>query len=137
MIEEKHIPGTYIDKGRRRIHINYRQTNYARWLIEQHLGRKLEKWEHVHHIDGNKLNDDISNLKLIHETLHHMLHKSKPSGIRTRSKLTVEKVIEIKKLLAAGNIQTDIAKQYNVAGTTINAIATGRNWSTVKGEANE
>lgn len=33
-----------------------------RWIIESELGRKLEPWEHVHHRDGNKANDDRPNL---------------------------------------------------------------------------
>ena len=39
--------------------------SYPRWLMEQHLGRQLEDWEHVDHIDNDKTNDDISNLQLL------------------------------------------------------------------------
>jgi hypothetical protein len=32
--------------------------------MARYLGRSLERWESVHHIDGDKLNNDISNLQL-------------------------------------------------------------------------
>jgi hypothetical protein len=41
-----------------------------RWLMEQRLGRKLEKWEQVHHIDGNHLNNDLSNLEVLSNSDH-------------------------------------------------------------------
>lgn len=37
---------------------------YSRYIMEKCLGRKLTKDEVVHHIDGNKLNDDIKNLEI-------------------------------------------------------------------------
>ena len=33
-----------------------------RFLIEKYLGRRLKSEEIVHHIDGNKLNNELSNL---------------------------------------------------------------------------
>lgn len=45
-----------------------------RWIMENHLGRKLSRWENVHHIDGNRLNNDISNLELIDHVEHALLH---------------------------------------------------------------
>jgi len=38
--------------------------------MEQHLGRKLESWEHVHHIDGNHLNNNIENLEVLSNADH-------------------------------------------------------------------
>ena len=46
-----------------------------RWVMEQHIGRKLEVWEHVHHINQNLLDNRIENLE-VHEAREHMqLHK--------------------------------------------------------------
>lgn len=39
--------------------------SYARYLMSVHLGRFLEKDEHVDHIDDNKLNDVLSNLQIL------------------------------------------------------------------------
>lgn len=54
---------------------------FHRYVMEQHLGRKLNKDEIVHHKDENKLNNDISNLELTNQqdhTRHHHLGKPKP-----------------------------------------------------------
>lgn len=37
---------------------------YARYLLECRAGRRLRRNEHVHHLDENFCNDDISNLEL-------------------------------------------------------------------------
>jgi HNH endonuclease len=41
-----------------------------RHLMQEHLKRKLTKDEIVHHIDGNKLNNDIKNLLVISQSEH-------------------------------------------------------------------
>ncbi len=54
-------------------HITYHRK--ARRLIEEALGRKLEKNETVHHLDGDKTNNSISNLKIFdHHSLHMEFH---------------------------------------------------------------
>src|SRR5690554_1665051 len=45
-----------------------------RLVMSQHLGRPLRSDEHVHHKDGNKLNNDISNLEIITLEEHSRLH---------------------------------------------------------------
>ena len=45
-----------------------------RYVMAQHLGRPLTPDELVHHIDGNKLNNDISNLELTTSSEHHKEH---------------------------------------------------------------
>jgi hypothetical protein len=46
-----------------------------RYVMEKSLGRKLTKNEIVHHIDHDKLNNDISNLELTSRS-EHMRHHS-------------------------------------------------------------
>lgn len=54
-----------------------------RTIIEKSLGRKLAKDEVVHHKDGNKLNNTISNLQLMKKRDHDKLHLER---IRERRK---------------------------------------------------
>ena len=43
-----------------------------RLVMEKHLGRYLNFKEEIHHIDGNKLNNNIKNLKLFKNKNEHM-----------------------------------------------------------------
>lgn len=56
----------------------YHSKAYARYLIEQHLGRKLTNEEEVHHKDHNKMNDVIENLEVKNKTIHRREHNIKP-----------------------------------------------------------
>lgn len=57
-----------------------------RLIVEAHIGRYLTRNEEVHHIDGNKSNNNIDNLRVMtkasHRTLHH---KGKPKSRPHRS----------------------------------------------------
>ena len=70
----------------------------SRVLIQLHLNKKLNIFEHVHHKDGNKLNDNINNLKVVesreHISKHHagQKHKGKSGG---HNKINTEKEEEI------------------------------------------
>lgn len=46
-----------------------------RVIAEQMLGRPLERGEIVHHIDGNKHNNDPSNLRVMTQAEHLRLHR--------------------------------------------------------------
>lgn len=48
-----------------------------RLVMEGHLGRLLHSDEVVHHIDGNKSNNDIANLRVMSQPEHARLHMPK------------------------------------------------------------
>lgn len=47
---------------------------YARAVMEAHLGRTLDTREHVHHINGDPLDDRLENLQLLGKIEHHKTH---------------------------------------------------------------
>ena len=44
--------------------------SYARYLLSVRVGRELMENEEADHIDGNRSNDDITNLQILHKDLH-------------------------------------------------------------------
>lgn len=52
----------------------YGRIQEHRHLMSNHLGRALEAHELVHHIDGNKQNNSIENLKIVTNETHHLEH---------------------------------------------------------------
>lgn len=64
------------------------------YIMEQFIGRKLNKNEVVHHKDFNKLNNDISNLQLLTRGEHsrlHRLHERNISGNTQNLKYAIRK----------------------------------------------
>lgn len=88
---------------------------------------------HVAHYDGNKLNNDVTNLRWAtpKENIEDQLrHGKRAKGSRHgMSKLTEQDVVEIKKLLTAHKSQKEIAKLYRVDASTICRINAGTRWS--------
>ena len=72
-----------IHNGRRQISIydtetqKLTSTSYARYLMEQHLGRRLDPDEEVHHKDGDKLNDSLNNLEVLLVSEHKIIHSGR------------------------------------------------------------
>jgi hypothetical protein len=55
--------------------ISGRRMDEHRFLMEQHLGRKLDgRREQVHHIDGDKMNNSLENLMVVTPKQHAVLH---------------------------------------------------------------
>ena len=69
--------GYVVDRRNRRMH---------RVIMEQYLGRPLRPDEHIHHVDGRRNNNFISNLELLSREEHSRLHIK--SMKRNRGKLS-------------------------------------------------
>jgi len=66
-------------KGYRVLHIGGREYKEHRLVMERFLGRPLMGAENVHHIDGDRANNDLSNLEL--------WVKTQPCGQRAEDKV--------------------------------------------------
>jgi hypothetical protein len=67
---------TYIYIGKNYPYRNggYTSIREHQYVMEMHLGRRLAKGEIVHHIDGNKKNNNLENLYLTTVEEHNKLH---------------------------------------------------------------
>lgn len=67
--------GGFINKaGYRILKRDARVIPEHRYIMEKHLNRKLEKTESVHHINGNKSDNNIDNLIILTKCEHGKLH---------------------------------------------------------------
>lgn len=73
------VRGPYFNKTMGRKFVEYldklsnlkiRTVLYSKYLLEQHLGRELSAEETVDHIDRDKTNDVLSNLRIVNASTH-------------------------------------------------------------------
>lgn len=62
---------------RKRIQVKGVRFYEHRNIIEKFLGRKLEKFEHIHHINGDPKDNRIENLQIVSNIEHGRIHKTK------------------------------------------------------------
>lgn len=87
----------------------------------------------VNHIDGNKLNNDISNLEWTDNSgnQEHAIVTGLKKSIgenHPKSKLTLAQVKEIRVLISSGEQVRKISKLYGVTESAISGIKYKRNW---------
>lgn len=119
------------------IKINGIKYDEHRYIMEQFLGRKLHRYEVVHHKDGNKLNNDLDNLVLMTLSDHareHQIGKTVSEETKQRisnalkgrkspsRKLDDCQVEQVRKLHNEGISNRQIAKIFSVGRQTINDI---------------
>ena len=66
--------GSINTKGYKVITINKKEVKKHRYVMELYLGRKLNIWEQIHHINENKLDNRIENLMIVSANEHAKIH---------------------------------------------------------------
>lgn len=117
---------------------NIQKTKFIHKMIaEKFIPNPLKKPQ-VNHIDGNKYNNDISNLEWVtaKENIQHAVRTGLinfPINDRHHaSKLNITKVKKIKQLLRDGRSQREIAKQFKISQPVVCHINKGTTWTHVK-----
>jgi len=64
-----------LQNGYRRITVNGKRCYEHKFIVENHIGRKVLRSEEIHHIDCDKLNNLLPNLYLCSKKYHAKIHK--------------------------------------------------------------
>lgn len=101
-----------------------------RYVMEQHLGRKLSKEEHVHHIDFDKDNNSLDNLFLFPT---NQIHLSYHGYLRKHEYIHPQKFLDyyMKEIDPKLNDQEWLYDQYVIQNKSINQISKDLNVSRV------
>lgn len=118
------------------LRINGKSKNvYVHRLVAECFLPNPNGLKEVNHIDGNKRNNDVSNLEWctgLENKGHAVKNGLTPKGERNHAhKLTEEQVNTIRAEYVYGSRdknQRALARKYNVSQTTIRYILNGRNW---------
>ena len=114
----------------------------------QHCGARNEKGRggtivlNAHHFEPYRnapaLRLELSNLITLCDSCHLDVHREDRGEDRgedrANTKLTANKVLQIKELLAEGLRQKDIAKLFSISQPTVSHITAGRTWSHVEAD---
>ncbi len=120
----------YLYRGYAGISIKHDKVSVHRLIGKYMVGFDLPSDISVHHIDGNKMNNDISNLQVIRKDLHTKQHYivqyvskeyMKGYGRRMREKVRRNDVTyeEVKRLRTKGLTIPEIASRLNCGYNTV------------------
>lgn len=98
-------------------------------LVAQAFIGERPKGYDVCHIDGDLTNNKLTNIRFDTRS-QNRIDNYRYGGKTGRGKLTIEQVLEIRRLHATGNYkQIELAKKFNVGGDNISRIVTRRQFT--------
>ena len=103
------------------------------FVMEKAIGRKLTKEEVVHHIDGVKNNNCITNLELMTNGEHSAFHnKNTPVSEETKKKIAIKscrysmsQANDLRQLIRSGYSQRQAAKSIGISQMAASRMARG------------
>lgn len=128
--DKKGRTGTICKNGYRAITINNRRVYEHRLVWEQHYG-EIPKGYHIHHKNGNKLDNRIENLVMISNSEHQKIHSKGNNfgkdriGIEPTNKTPIEIQNKIKELRKTGMYIKDICFEVGLSFPTVLKYAKG------------
>lgn len=110
-----------------------RKNHYIHRLVLLAFGEPISGKTDVNHIDGNKLNNHLSNLEWVNrsENMRHAMRIGLWSSVGERNpqaKLIPSDVMAIRTMSKSGTKTCKIAELFSVCRATINDIMAGRKW---------
>ena len=123
----------------------YYQSLIHRLVAEYFVEKTKDEQTIVAHLDHDKMNNKSTNLKWMTPDENYQHQQKSPFVIQERqdrrlrrkessraTKLTVTKVMLLKKMLNQGKTVKQLVKQFKVTGTQIVRIKKGENWSDIE-----
>lgn len=89
-----------------------------RMLVESSMGRYLLPGEQVHHIDRNKINNKLDNLKVLSINEHRRLHATEDSPNRG-ARAHADKMFDVIKLRKEGKYAREIGEKLGIPRRTV------------------
>ena len=93
----------------------------SRLIYEDYHGVKLSSETHIHHIDGDKSNDDIENLEALTESEHHSHHMIGEKNPNYKKEYGLDERLDISKTSGSSGI-------YRVTKTKAQGYRLGFKW---------
>lgn len=102
---------------------------YSRGVMAAQIGRLLRSDEIVHHRNEQTDDDRPENLQIVSRAEHIAMHRSAlQAATRRRSRLTVEKVAEIRQRAAGGETYAALGRAFGVQSGSIRQVVLRQSW---------